>query len=339
MNGTWMGSAVRVGGDARQRFHDARGYGEASEDGAIQLAPIEAAHLLYRGDLTAVDGEGFSGFLRAIEEEMTVAKFAVYKDFRERGYYLRPASPEEPGTFTVFERGSGPRDGTVAFRVRVLDEGSSIQAESLSPGVLAIVDEEAEVGYVAIERAAPGGDAPRPDWSGIPADIIGHRVLIWDPPTDLYAQTFFGQPLGGRDAMDDVLQLSLVEAGFLAEEGVIVVDGGAERIRSVGRAVEGDRYDRRSRVYRSLREAGTVPKTGYKFGADFRVYSSFESLASMTHSDQLVRVVSPDTTLDPRAIALDVRLAHGVGKRMVFARATDTNHRSIDWLSIERLTP
>ena len=57
MNGTLRDGVVRVGGDARQRFYDSSGYGRPTGEG-VALAPVEAAHLLFRDDLDAVDGMG-----------------------------------------------------------------------------------------------------------------------------------------------------------------------------------------------------------------------------------------------------------------------------------------
>jgi tRNA-intron endonuclease len=94
-------------------------------------------------------------------------------------------------------------------------------------------------------------------------------------------------------------------------------------------------FDRRLRVYTVLREAGVVPKTGYKFGADFRTYADVESVSELSHSELLVRVVPAGHTFAPRDLALDVRLAGGVRKRMVFALVGE----NIEWLSAERLTP
>ena len=52
---TLDGDVVRAGGRARERFYDSRGYGRA-RDGDLDLAPVEAAHLCYRGNVDAVDG-------------------------------------------------------------------------------------------------------------------------------------------------------------------------------------------------------------------------------------------------------------------------------------------
>lgn len=338
MQGTWTDEGIRVGGNARQQFHDARGYGAVAEDGSILLTPVEAAHLIYRDDIAGVDGEG----LRAVLERATgnaSLEFAVYADLRDRGYYLRPASPSAAETFVVFERGTGPIDGTVAYRVRVLDEHETISVGSLSPGVVAIVDDEGEVGYVRIESVTPAGTAEPPTVETLTASLVGARVVVWNPPPELYTVAFFGQPIGGREAIEDPLYLSLVEAAYLADIGAIELEGGTESIADMATSVNNPRFPERRVVYRQLREAGAVPKTGYKFGTDFRVYRELESIDSLGHSEELVRVLRSDDTLSPQSIAVDVRLAHGVGKRMVFARAAGTRDRSVDWLSIERLTP
>ena len=53
--GHLRGDAVRVGGDARQRFYDARGYGRPLDGNEIALSRVEAAHLLFRGDLSGIE--------------------------------------------------------------------------------------------------------------------------------------------------------------------------------------------------------------------------------------------------------------------------------------------
>jgi tRNA-intron endonuclease len=108
-------------------------------------------------------------------------------------------------------------------------------------------------------------------------------------------------------------------------------------VRERGREVEGERFDRRLTVYTALRERGVVPKTGYKFGADFRTYADVASVDDLGHSELLVRVHPADHVFEPRDLALDVRLAHGVRKTMVFALVADDG--GIDWWSLERLTP
>jgi tRNA-intron endonuclease len=345
MNATLDGDVVRAAGDARQRFHDARGYGRASGPD-VTLARVEAAHLLYRGDLDTVSGLNFRAFFRdsVASENGFAARFLVYADLRERGFYLAPAREEWPGggdgadestDLLVFERGEKP-GGPVAHRVRVVGEREELAAADLVDCTLAVVDEESEVSYFGC--AADGGFDGRTEYDlpgGVDADLLDDRVVCWSPPATLYEHAFYGQPVSGRDDADvDALQLSLVEAADLAARGAVDLD--ADAVGERGRTVEGERFDRRLSVYRELRDRGVVPKTGYKFGADFRTYDAVETVAELPHSERLVRVVQPDHRFHPRDLALDVRLAGGVRKRMVFALAGDDAN---DYLTVERLTP
>ena len=344
MDGELRGDEVRVGGDARQRFHDARGYGYPREGDAISLSLVEAAHLLFRGDLDAVDGMGFREFL-ATRDAGFSGRFLVYTDLRDRGFYLAPDREpwrENPSAadFVVFPRGKGPGDGAVEHRIRVAGERTEIPASTLEDTVLAVVDEESEITYLDVEPLEPDGSTDAVETDTAEGVLFDDRVLLWGPPPDLHERAFYGQPLGGRAAEYDALQLSLLEAAYLAASGDLsVAEGrGVEAVVERGRAAEGERFDRRLRVYRELRDSGMVPKTGFKFGADFRVYADVESLDDLGHSSLLVRVLPADHTFAPRDLSLDVRLAHGVRKRMVFALDATTGD-TIRWLSVSRLTP
>ena len=336
---------VRVGADARQRYHDSRGYGYPLEGNEIALAPVEAAHLLFRGDLEAVVDDGgerldFRSFVAREPGEDFGVRFLVYADLRSRGFYLSPAAepwvadPPE-AEFAVFPRGKGPRDGEIEYALQVVGERTDVAATDLEAGVLAVVDEESEITYFEVSRRAPDGttDAPLPEDCG--ADLLADRVVVWEPPLSLYEEAFFGQPLEGREYDRPTLQCSLLEATYLAERGALDLDPDAVRDR--GREVEGERFDRRLAVYTALRERDVVPKTGYKFGADFRTYANVETVDELDHSELLVRVHPATHVFEPRDLALDVRLAHGVRKTMVFALVDGDGE--IEWWSIERLTP
>jgi tRNA-intron endonuclease len=345
MNGDLRGDEVHVGGDARQRFHDARGYGYPLGGNDVALSLVEAAHLLFRGDLDDVDGKGFRAFLADREAGFT-ARFLVYVDLRDRGFYLVPDREpwwHEPGDgdFVVFPRGNTRRDGVVKHRMRVVDERATLPVGGLGDEVLAVVDEESEITYLDVDSEAPDGDTEFDRPAGVEAVLLDDRVLVWGPPSRLHESGFYGQPLGGRAADHDALQLSLLEAAYLTAEGVLSFedDAGLEDVLARGRVGEGEHFDRRLAVYRALRDAGVVPKTGFKFGADFRTYSGVESVDDLGHSELLVRVLDTDHAFSPRDLSLDVRLAHGVRKRMVFAATDGTDDTTIRWLSVSRLTP
>ncbi len=379
MDGHLRDGVVYAGDDARHRFYDSRGYGrsldaaERSEWGpsGVALSRVEAAHLLARGDLEAVRAGDrrldFRAFLADAEDPGVFLRYLVYADLRERGFYLSPARDGWPNTagwdtdgtdFVVYSRGSGPADGDVEYRVRVVGERTPVTLAAL-PDVLAVVDEESDVTYLQTGRQDLAGTGPATPPGTASGALLADRALLWDPPAALYDDAFYGQPLPGSDP-DDSLQLSLVEAAYLAGRGAVTLDtdrdaGAAADWPAVGddpsptyaatvargRAVEGDRFDRRLRTYAALRERGLVPKTGFKFGADYRTYADFEDVASLSHSELLVRVLPADARLTPRDLALDVRLAHGVRKRMVFALvgADDGSDDAITYRAVERTTP
>jgi tRNA-intron endonuclease len=341
MDGRRDGDLVRVGGDARQRFHDARAYGRPAANGDVLLAPVETAHLLFRGDLQAVDGQGFQAYLER-QPEAVGAGFLAYADLRERGYYLAPArdgwvdDPPAGVDFAVFPRGNGPGENGVAYWVRVAGERDPIPAAALADVVLAVVDEEGEVTYLETRRPELGGETSD-DPPAVDGSLLADRVVAWAPPASLYVANFYGQPLAGRAGdPGGPIQLSLIEATHLARAGALTVDGGAKAVREQGRTVEGDRFDRRLAAYTALRGAGYVPKTGFKFGADFRTYAAMESVDELGHSEALVRVCEPDVSFAPRELALHVRLAGGVRKRLWYALVCEDG---MGWLEIGRLTP
>ncbi|WP_458188865.1 tRNA-intron lyase [Haladaptatus sp. NG-WS-4] len=343
MNGRLSDDEVVVGGDARQRYYDSRGYGRPLEGNEVALSRVEAAHLLLRGDLDSVEGKGFREFLQNSTGDGFAARFLVYADLRERGFYLSPDrtgwvyDPLPSSDFVVYPRGSGPWDDEVLYRLRVVSERETIPATQLGDVVLAVVDEESEITYLETERLDVRGTTDRDVPTDLSGSLVADRVLLWDAPDELHQRSFYGQPMGGRETAG-VLQLSLVEAAHLVAAGNLAVGGGYEEIAARGRDVEGERFDRRLLVYRTLRERGVVPKTGFKFGADFRTYADVESVENLGHSEFLVRVLRDDHEYVPRDLALDVRLAHGVRKRMIFALVTD-NERVATWLSVTRLTP
>ena len=342
MNGTLRDGVVHLSGNARQQFYDSGGYGRPTGGSDLELAPVEAAHLLYRGDLDAVEDESgrqlaFQAFLTRTD---AVLSFVVYKNLRDRGFYLSPARDgwvDEPGDadFIVYPRGKGPSDDEVAYRLHVVGERSPLSAASVDDHMLAVVDEDGELTYFETEWLEPTGTADPELPTGLEATLMNDRLLVWEPPESLYEDGFFGQRLAGRNADEGPLQLSLLEAAYLADRGCL--DLSAEQVHSHAESVEGERFARRYTAYETLREAGVVPKSGFKFGADFRVYESFDGVADLGHSDKLVRVTPPDHEFLPRELSLDVRMAGGVRKRMVFAL---TDHSGeIDWLSVERITP
>jgi tRNA-intron endonuclease len=164
------------------------------------------------------------------------------------------------------------------------------------------------------------------------AMLIEDKVVIDDEPTiTRLHQRGYGKRVQGK------LELSLLEALFLLErESIKILEKGREcSPEDVLRRVNEEEFMLRYRVYKDLRERGYIVKTGFKFGAHFRVYERGESIKE--HSRYLVHAVKESETMAFPELSRAVRLAHGVRKTMIFAVVDDEG--DVTYYSVERITP
>ena len=167
---------------------------------------------------------------------------------------------------------------------------------------------------------------------GVAAALVGDKVIVEDEgsASKLY-QKGFGRLQDGR------LELSLLEAAYLVERGSITVEEeGRERSPENLLRRMGDRESLlKYKVYQDLRQRGYIVKTGFKFGAHFRVYDRGEGMKK--HSMYLVHAVREKDTMAFPELARAVRLAHSVKKAMVFAVMDEEG--DITYYKVERMTP
>ena len=83
-------------------------------------------------------------------------------------------------------------------------------------------------------------------------------------------------------------------------------------------------------VYGDLRDRGYTPKTGYKFGHHFRVYTG-----NKVHSEMLVHAAAADMTMPASSISRSVRLSHSVKKKMLFGCVHTTGIHYIEFARIK----
>lgn len=156
--------------------------------------------------------------------------------------------------------------------------------------------------------------------------LIGDSVVVPDieESRDLYSTGFYGKPLGvekprGREFRAP-LKLSLVEALYLAERGMLRVERpsgsrvGVEELRAI--LERHPRFRLLYRVYVDLRERGLVVRPGLKYGADFTVYRHGPGI---DHAPFIVNVVEPGEEIDPIEVVRAGRLSHTVRKTFTIA--------------------
>jgi len=157
--------------------------------------------------------------------------------------------------------------------------------------------------------------------------LLGLRVIVFnrEEARRVYGLGFYGKPLGvakprGAD-FDAPLELGLMEAVYLAEQGLLCVEkpGGhrlhVEELREYARrSIE--RFDELYTVYRDLRDHGYVVRSGLKYGVDFAVY---ERGPGLEHAPFLVHVLRRSDSVDPLYIVRASRLSHSVRKEFIIA--------------------
>ncbi|HWQ20447.1 MAG TPA: tRNA-intron lyase [Methanotrichaceae archaeon] len=346
LTGKLQGDRVRLGHEAVSDLYDQGYFGKPSGKG-LEMSLVEAAYLLDRSrirvfsDSKELDFRAFFQMASALEKGFEF-RYVVYKDLRERGYYVQPGRPD----FRVYPRGGHPGKTPAEFYVYVVSERTPLpMPEILEPMrvagqmrkklMLAIVDEESDITFYEAREKSMAGKMSSDEKGGI-ATLLEDRVVLWDEDASkrLHEHGFYGKPVGGR------LQLSLVESAYLLDKGLInVVERfGApldlDAFKSKARAIESD-FDLKYQVYKDLRDRNLVVKTGFKFGTHFRVYKQVEGPEKVPHSEYLVHTVPSDYVFHMPVLSRAVRLAHSVRKQMVFAYPDE----GVKYLEIKRLRP
>jgi tRNA-intron endonuclease len=224
--------------------------------------------------------------------------------------------------------------------VRVLSERDLVVFETLvhetstsarmrKQHILAIVDDESELTYyeVKVQDLPPAAEIPLT--TPVDGILVGHSAVI-RPSSSLKEQvSSLGMNLDGER-----LVLSPLEVIYLMTDGLLALKRDGNEIslsRFFGMVAEQDHeLAPKAAVYRDLRKRGYIPRTGYKFGHHFRVYSG-----KKLHSELLVHAIADGTRLPMSSISRSVRLANSVKKKMLFALENSTGIRYIEFTWIK----
>jgi len=174
-------------------------------------------------------------------------------------------------------------------------------------------------------------------------------VIIWGKDAvQLYDESGYGKPLPEENP--DRVELELVEAAYLAERGKLKVfakEGKKRKLLSFKDLMEigsknVNQFHPQFIVYRDLRERGYLVKTGFKFGAHFRVYERGVKLirgpkAAHEHTKWVVHAVPEEAAFSLPEMSRAVRLAHNI--RATFVWAVVDREGSVTYYLIQRLTP
>jgi len=314
------GRVIRTGPDGISLYEQS-GYGRTGESG-LTLSVEEALYLIQRGKLD-VEGYDFDSLLmQSLNHPETGANFLrsfiVYRDIRERGYVIQPG----PHDFRVFRRGQRPGKGTTQYLIRVLSERDPVAfpvlirevatAEHMRKNfLLAVVDDEEELTYYDIRFHRPKAREATTFESGVVAVPAGSSAMVLGEGAIMLEKQWFGTRLD-----KDRLILSPPEVLYLLDQGILTFsETTIDRSTYFASALSlDDELKEKLTVYSRLRSLGYTPRTGYKFGHHFRVYTE-----SNTHSEMLVHAIREGAEIPISAISRSVRMAHSVKKKMLFA--------------------
>ena len=148
-------------------------------------------------------------------------------------------------------------------------------------------------------------------------------------PISLHEKSLFGK------IEADTLNLSLIEACYLLEKGRLdIYEDDIEC--SIGYLIdilkEQGIYGKYI-VYRDLKDRGFVIKTGFKYGAEFRLYNRGGG-PGQSHSNYLVKVMFENYEIDSMDFASYIRVAHGVNKKFLLAIVDDDfdiTYYNVEW--------
>jgi len=330
------------------RLHNKSHFGKPINGNKLQLDLLEGVFLLDENKIRILHNKNEMDFqeLFAIAAQQIPEfeiKYLLFKDLRNRGYVIKPSEEGERTTFYQFKEKKDTKEKQSfisAFSERDIldleDTNNLITEVGGKNGTLwfAIVDEEGDITYYEVASLDLRGTVSEnvfPKGNGV---ILKNRIVLFDKKLakQLLQKEFFGKPFG------DGLQLSLVEALYLAERGVVDIQTSNNKNLSkkeFKKIIQKLQPDIQSRlvVFRDLKKRGLIVKTGFKFGAHFRAYTK---QPEETHAEYLVHVVDKGFKSIWAEISRAVRLAHSVNKEIVFARIDGD---IIEYIKFGRLRP
>lgn len=327
------------------RLYDKSGFGKPITDNQLELNLLEGVFLLGDKKINVYSKKNevnFRDLIKLAAEKITgfESKYLVFRDLRYRGYAVNIYDGKDYDLYIDSKDESNPHYVSVfseRFEFDVVKTKNSIKVSKEKDGDLwfAIVDEEGDITYYDVSLLELKGNIKKHKFSKDTGILLENRVVIFNEKLaiTLLDKEFFGKPFGNG------LQLSLVEALYLMEKGIIDIReraiGGKLTLKKFKEVVSKSQpdIDHRFFVFKDLKKRGLIVKTGFKFGVHFRAYTK---KPDVTHAEYLLHVVGKNYKSIWAEISRAVRLAHSVNKEIVFARI---DGEKIDYIRLGRLRP
>ena len=323
------------------RLYNKSHFGEPLYENKLELDLIEGIFLLdenkikiFRNETEVNFDELFKNAIKSISN--FEIKYLVFKDLRNRGHAIKLYKEDKKIDFYEFKNAVliktfSERDFLDIDETKKILKNVKKENKELWFG---IVDEEGDLTYYKVDLLDINGTNKEHIYEKVQGILLKNRVVIFykEISKNLHEKEFYGKPFGKG------LQLSLIEAIYLFEKGVVDIQTednkkiSREKLEQIIFKLQPD-FKTRLVVFKELKKRGLIVKTGFKFGAHFRVYTS---KPDDTHAEYLIHVVDKGFRSTWAEVSRAVRLAHSVNKEIVFARV-DVD--KIDFIDFGRLRP
>jgi tRNA-intron endonuclease len=287
-------------------------FGAPVSGGGSEISLVEAAYLVENGrlevkrsrkgreaDLAFILKRGISKDPRFMEN------YLVFRDIRDRGLVIQGT---ERDCFITYPRGKRPSTGKGDAWISVHREDDTTSAKDLwleakkrsnmrMRSITAVVDSDWDITYyvvrTALEERPHGSDVAKVPDGGTKRLELPHGGALLNEVNEpeKLKKEFIGTDLGGN------LLVSPEEDSYLL--------GGID-----------EESKPKLRTYKDLKEKGWLVRTGFKYGAHFRVYTSG---SQDEHSKFLVHNVDERKEFTWEELSRPLRLSHSVRKRFLFA--------------------
>ena len=178
----------------------------------------------------------------------------------------------------------------------------------------------------------------------IEGSLLDSQVKVWDEEDarKIHDEKYYGKILDSGE-----LQLSLSEALHLVERDEIEVveeEKAFTRDELFERCVSmDDEFPQKFSVYSDLRERGYIVKSGFKFGAHFRVYPRGVNpyvdgpKDNKQHTQWVVHAVQEDKTMSFQEMSRAVRLANNIRATMLWGVVDSEN--GVTYYEVDHVNP
>ncbi len=171
--------------------------------------------------------------------------------------------------------------------------------------------------------------------------LLQNRVRVWENFEDIHEELYYGK------VFENHMDLSLCEAMHLVERDELEVSDGDGKI-NIEDLFDSfcsldEEFQHKYIVYSDLRERGYILKSGFKFGAHFRVYPRGVNpykdgpKSQKEHTKWVVHAVPEDHSLTFSEMSRAVRLAQNIRSTMLWGVVD--SEKGVTYYKVERITP